>query len=296
MVARSPGPRRPPTDAPRRDLARRPAERHPRRRPSRRRPAAHRRRGRVPRDRDPRPRLDGRIQHRRPDDRHRPVARLGGQPGARRPVGEHPGPVRRPRSWRGLGLHRAGHQHPRPDVRHGPHRLRDGQGRRRLGRHPRAGPQRADLHVPAPDRLLDRRARGRHRGRLARARLHPGRPLPVQRQEVRGRPGGDDRGDPTRLPPGRRGGLPQHRHRLVDPRRPLEADDGRAAARELRQGGRADRAHPDARDGRGDDQRRRRDRRGRHPEFDRRGAARLPRRLSERAREPACRAPSASAR
>ncbi len=47
-------------------------------------------------DRDPRPRLDRRIQHRRPDDRHRPVARLGGQPGARRPVGEHPGPVRRP--------------------------------------------------------------------------------------------------------------------------------------------------------------------------------------------------------
>ena len=93
--------------------------------------------------------------------------------------------------------------------------------------------------------------------------LHPGRPLPVQRQEVRGRPRGDDRGDPARLPPGRRGRLSQHRHRLLDPRRPLEADRRRAAARELQPGGRADGAHPDARGGRRDDQRRRRDRRGR---------------------------------
>ena len=36
---------------------------------------------------------------------------------------------------------------------------------------------------------------GRHRGRLAGPGLRPGRPLPVQRQEVRGRPRGDDRGD-----------------------------------------------------------------------------------------------------
>ncbi len=230
------------------------------------------------------------------DDRHRPVARLGGQPGARRPVGEHPGPVRRPRSRRGLGLHRAGHQPPRPDVRHGAHRLRDGQGRRRLGGHPRARPERADLHVPAPDRLLDRRAGGRDRGRLAGPGLHPGRPLPVQRQEVRGRPRGDDRGDPAGLPAGRRGRLPQHRHRLVDDRRPLEADDRRAAARELPSRGRADRAHPDARGGRRDDQRRRRDRRGRHQELDGRGAARLPRRLPARARDARRRAPSASAR
>ena len=42
--------------------------------------------------------------------------------------------------------------------------------------------------------------------------------------------------------------LPQHRHRLVDARRPLAADRGRAAARELPPRRRADGAHPDARD------------------------------------------------
>ena len=46
--------------------------------------------------------------------------------------------------------------------------------------------------------------------------VHPGRPLPVQREEVRGRSRGDDRGDPPRLPPGHRCGVPQHRHRQLD--------------------------------------------------------------------------------
>ena len=63
--------------------------------------------------------------------------------------------------------------------------------------------------------------------------LHPGRPLPVQRQEVRRRPRGDDRGDPARLPPRGRRRLPQHRHRLLDARRPVAADTRRGAAREL---------------------------------------------------------------
>ncbi len=45
--------------------------------------------------------------------------------------------------------------------------------------------------------------------------LHPGRPLPVQRQEVRRGPRGHDRGDPPGLPPGRRRRLPQHRHRQL---------------------------------------------------------------------------------
>ena len=99
--------------------------------------------------------------------------------------------------------------------------------------------------------------------------LPPGRPLPVQRQEVRRRPGGDDRGDPARLPARDRRRLPQHRHRLLDARRPVEAERRRAAARELRPRGRADRAHPVARGRRRHDQRRRRDRRGRQGELDR---------------------------
>ena len=65
--------------------------------------------------------------------------------------------------------------------------------------HLRARPERADLHVPAADRLRDRVLAGRDRGRLARPGVHPGRPLPVQREEVRRRPGGDDRGDPQGL-------------------------------------------------------------------------------------------------
>ena len=38
------------------------------------------------------------------------------------------------------------------------------------------------------------------------------------------RSGVDDRGDPARLPPRRRCRLPQHRHRRVDPGRPVAAD------------------------------------------------------------------------
>ena len=54
-----------------------------------------------------------------------------------------------------------------------------------------------------------------------RSGLHPGRPLPVQREEVRRRPRGHDRGDPARLPPRHRCRLSQHRHRFVDPGRPV---------------------------------------------------------------------------
>ena len=268
----------------RRDLARRPPGRHRRQRPPRRRAPRRRRRGGLPRRRHPRPRLDRGVLRRRGDDRGRPVAGLGGEPGARRPIGEHPGAVRGARPGRGLGLHRAGDQPPRPDVRHGADRLRGGRGGRRRRGHPRARPERADVHVPAPDRLRDVGPGRRDRGGLAGPGLHPGRPLPVQRQEVRRRPRGDDRGDPARLPARDRRRLPQHRHRLLDAGRPVEAERRRAAARELPSRGRADRAHPDARDRRRDGQRRRRDRRGRHAELDRRGAARVPRRLSPRAR------------
>ena len=61
---------------------------------------------------------------------------------------------------------------------------------------------------------------GADRGGLAGPGLPPGRPLPVQREEVRGRPRGDDRGDPARLPAGDRRRLPEHRHRQLDARRP----------------------------------------------------------------------------
>ena len=250
----------------------------------------------VPRRRHPRPRLDRGVQRGRGDDGRRAVARLGGQPGAGRPVGQHPGPVRRAGARRGVRLHGPGDQPARADVRHGPDGLRGGRRGRRRGGHPRARPERADVHVPAPDRLRDLRPRRRDRRRLARTGLHPGRPLPVQRQEVRRRPRGDDRGDPARLPAGDRRRLPQHRHRLVHAGRPVEAERRRGAARELPPRGRADRAHPDARDGRRDDQRRWRDRRGRDAELDRRGAPRVPRRLPARARRARARAPRASPR
>ncbi len=202
-------------------------------RPSRRRRPRHRRRGRVPLDGHPRPRLDRGLLDRRGDDGRGPVARLGGEPGPRRAERQHPGALHGPRPGRGHGLHGPGHQPARPDLRHGPHRLRGRRERRRRGRHPRDRPQRADLHVPAADRLRDLGPRRRDRRRLAGTRLHPGRPLPVQRQEVRRRPRGDDRGDPARLPPRHRRRLPQHRHRFLDAGRPVEAERRRAAAREL---------------------------------------------------------------
>ena len=62
--------------------------------------------------------------------------------------------------------------------------------------------------------------------------LHPGRPLPVQRQEVRDR---SRCGRPRALQQGHRGRagrrLRQHRHRLLDPGRPVARQRGRAAAR-----------------------------------------------------------------
>ena len=85
----------------RRDLPDRAARRHRRRRPPRRRAPRHRRRGGIPRRGDPRPGLDGGLLDRRGDDRRRPVAGLGGEPGARGALGEHPGAVRRPRPRRG---------------------------------------------------------------------------------------------------------------------------------------------------------------------------------------------------
>ncbi len=141
----------------RRDLAERAAQGPRGRSPHRRRARRRRRRSGVPGRRDPRPGLDRGVLGRRGHDRRRAVADLGGQPGARCPVGQHPGPVRRPSPRRGRRLHGPGDQPPGADVRHGPHDLR-GCGRSRCrGGHPRAGPQRTDLHVPAPDRLRNQR-------------------------------------------------------------------------------------------------------------------------------------------
>ena len=134
---------------------------------------------------DPRPRLDGGVRHRRGDGRRRPVADPRGGSRARRPQREHRGAVPGAGPRRGLRLHRSGDQHPGPDLRHGPDGLRGGGRRRRRRGHPRARPERADVHVPAADRLLDRGPRGCRRRRLARPGLPPGRPLPVQREEVR---------------------------------------------------------------------------------------------------------------
>ena len=68
------------------------------RRPSRRRPPRHRRRGRASATRAIRDLAwTAAFSDGRGDDRGRPLARLGGEPGARRPLGEHPGAVR----WRG---------------------------------------------------------------------------------------------------------------------------------------------------------------------------------------------------
>ena len=158
----------------------------------------------LPRRGHPRPGLDRGVHRGRGDRGRRAMARLGGQPGAGRPVGQHPGPVRGAGARRGGRLHGPGDQPARADLRHGPDRLRGGRRGRCRGGHPRARPERADVHLPAPDRLRDLRAGRRDRGRLAGTGLHPGRPLPVQRQEVRRGPGGDDRGDPARLPAGDR--------------------------------------------------------------------------------------------
>ena len=215
------------------------------------------------------------FSDRRGDDRRRPLAGLGGEPGARRPLGQHPGAVRGPRPRRGVRLHGAGASTSATQTFDMARTVFEAAEavRRRRG-HPRARTQRADLHLPAADRLRDVGPRRRDRRRLAGPGLRPGRPLPVQRQEVRGRPGGDDRGDPARLPARGRCRLPQHRHRLLDAGRPVEADGRRAAARELRPRRRADGAHPVARERRRDGQRRRRDRRGRATELDGGGAAR----------------------
>ena len=73
-------------------------------------------------------------------------------------------------------------------------------------------------------------ARGRAARGLPRAGVHPGRSLPGQREEVRGRSEDRSRRGEGARARGDRRRLLQHRHRHVDARRPLEADARRAAA------------------------------------------------------------------
>ena len=155
------------------------------------------------------------------------------------------------------------HEHPRPDLRHGAHVLRDrrpadvGAVIFELARSEQTYTFQRPMDYATSD------PRGRDRGRLEGSGLHPGRPLPVQRQEVRRGPRGDDRGDPPRVPPRHRRRLPQHRHRQLHAGGPLQAQPRRGAEGELHPCRRAHRAHPAPRGRRRDRQRRRRDRRGR---------------------------------
>ena len=209
-------------------------------------------------------------------DRGRPVARLGGEPGARRPLGEHPGRCTRPApaARSPASPSRRSTSAPRPSTWRGPSTR---------------PPPRADVGAVILELARSEQTYTFQRpidyatsvlaGAIAagwqRPGLHPGRPLPVQRQEVRRRPRGDDRGDPPRLPPGDRRRLPQHRHRLAPRwstcRKPNVDEEQRE---NYRRAAELTALIRDARDGRRDGQRRRRDRRGRQAELDRRGAAR----------------------
>ncbi len=155
------------------------------RRPHRRRAARRHGRGRFPGPLCRRPRLVGHLQRGPGDGRGRPLDRLGGEPGARCPLSLYRGAVPRPLSGRVRGPHGPCHQSAGPDLRHGPGHPRDRPEGRCGGRHLRAGSLGADLHVPTGLRVRHEHPRRRHRGRLERPRLHPGRPLPVQRQEIR---------------------------------------------------------------------------------------------------------------
>ena len=107
----------------------------------------------------PRPGLDRGVHDRRPHGRGR-AAGSSGRPARRSvPVGEHPGAVHGPRPRRGLRVHRPGASTsaPRPSTWPGRcSRRRPERGRRRG--HLRARPLRAGVHVPAADRLRDRRS------------------------------------------------------------------------------------------------------------------------------------------
>ena len=147
-----------------------------------------------------------------------------------RAIGEHPRPVHGARPGRGQGLHRAGGQPAHPGLRHGRGDVPRGRGARRRHDRLRAGAERAGVHVPAARRIHHQRPGRLHRRRLARPGVRPGRPLPVQRREVRDRPRRHGRSDPPRDARRDRGRLRQHRHRLVDAGRPRRSRRSRTSS------------------------------------------------------------------
>ena len=257
-------------------------------RPSRRRAPRRRRRGRASASGDPRPRLDRGLRRRRRRRSRRPAGSSGRRARSSAPDRR----ASRSSTWPAPAARSRGFTVPAINIR-----AQTFDMARTVFETAAAGDVGAVILELArseqtytyqrPVEYVDERPGRGDRGRLARPGLHPGRPLPVQRHEVRGRPGEDDRGDPARLPAGGRGRLPQHRHRQLDPRRPLPADRRRASsATNYRRAAELTALIRDARAGRRDDQRRRRDRRGRQEELDRGRAAGIPRRLPARARRP----------
>ena len=218
--------------------------------------------------------LAGSVRHRR-GARGGPVAAVGAGPGDRRPPGLDPGALRGPRPGRRERLHRARHQRAHDGLRHRARRLPgrpSGQGRRDPARD-RAFRDR--LHRPAAGRVRLGADRRRAPRRLRPAALHPGRPLPGQPEEVPGRSRGRGRRGEEADRRGDRRRLLQHRRRHLDAGRSLASHAGGAAAAQLRARGRDHRVHPGARARWRHRLRRRGDRRGRHEEQHRRGAARL---------------------
>ena len=129
----------------------------PGRGPPRRRSAGHRRRGGVPRRGDPRSRWTAAFSTtRRPPRAAQWIVWEAAQAlGAH--VGQHPGAVR----WLGLAARSTGFTVPAINLRAQTFDMARtvfetaAAARRRRG-HPRARPERADLHLPAADRLRDR--------------------------------------------------------------------------------------------------------------------------------------------
>ncbi len=156
------------------------------------------------------------------------IRRTGGGGGHFRFV--DPGALRGDGPRGGLRVHGAGDQHPRAHLRHRPGGLPGGAGRRGRGDDLRDRPLGDRLHPPAAGGVHLRRDRGGHQDRIPGAALHPGRPLPGGGEEIREGPGGRGQGRQGPDLGGDRCGLLQHRHRHLDPGRPVRADGGASSS------------------------------------------------------------------
>ena len=258
-----------------------------RRRPHRRRPRSVIDERRIRGDGHPRPRVDGGVQRGRGDGRGGPLARLGGEPGARRPLGEHP----RRCTWPAARGEVHGFTVPAINIRAQTFDMARTILRR--GRRP------ADVGAVIFELARSEQTYTFQRpidyatavlaGAIAAGWQHPvfiqgdhyqfnakkyAADPEAMTEEIR-------RACRLALEAGYRN-IDIDSSTLVDLSKPTVDEQQRENYVARR---RADRAHPDrsSTDG-GDGQRRRRDRRGRQEELDRGGAARLPRRLSAGAR------------